>query len=66
MHLAFFVGEGLDPPLTYRYLSIGIVQEFSMHVILSEHSESKDLRTNLTRNFLIVRRSLDSTLFRSG
>ena len=35
-------------------------------VILSERSESKDLRTNFTANVIKMRRSLDSTSFRSG
>ena len=35
-------------------------------VILSERSESKDLRTDLSLHVIIVRRSLDATSFRSG
>ena len=42
-----------------------IVQSPS-HVILSERSESKDLRTVFTANVIQMRRSLDSTSFRSG
>ena len=35
-------------------------------VILSELSESKDLRTDWTPNVIQMRRSLDSISFRSG
>ena len=42
------VGEGLDPPSTYRCLSVRIVRKSFLHVILSERSASKDLRTDLT------------------
>ena len=35
-------------------------------VILSEQSESKDLRTDLNIYVITVPRSLDSTSFRSG
>ena len=41
-------------------------QNTQSYVILSERSESKDLRTDFTETDLQMRRSLDSISFRSG
>ena len=52
------VGEGLLPSLKFC--------KAKFTVILSEQSESKDLRTDLNIYVITVPRSLDSTSFRSG
>ena len=54
--------------LTYHFTDFK--REFGIFaldvVILSERSESKDLRTDFTTNMIAARRSLDSISFRSG
>ena len=56
----------MTPPTRLHCLSFSMVAKHRNIVILSEHSESKDLRTNWTANVVLMRRSLDSTSFRSG
>ena len=59
-------GGVMAPPTRYRILSSMLVAIPQDTVILSEQSESKDLRTNSCANLVSMRRSLDSISFRSG
>ena len=36
----------MTPPTSHRYLSWWLMNKYRLYVILSEQSESKDLRTN--------------------
>ena len=59
-------GGVMTPPNSYRGVELWIDVLSIPHVILSERSESKDLRTDLNANVSLVRRSLGSISFRSG
>ena len=55
------------PPTTIlHHLSFHFDEQIQFPVIVSEHSESKDLRTDFTILVILVPRSLDFIPFRSG
>ena len=60
------VGQGHDPAEQVKMIAWYDGSNKPIHVILSEHSESKDLRTDFPLNVSKMRRSLDSISFRSG